>query len=102
MKRKTEPSTVILKITSAIAVKGVVVRPGQLIEMTNAEAINLLQRGKAELATEADEVKEDAPVDLSKLSKAQLVEAAAALGIDLKDSDTKAAIISAIEAKKAE
>jgi ribosomal protein L9 len=45
---------VTLKLTSAIALDGKIFRPGTLVEVTDNEAKNLLQRGKAVLATEAD------------------------------------------------
>jgi hypothetical protein len=46
--------TVVLKVVSAIAVAGQVVTPGELIEVTQSEAKNLLHRGKCVVATEAD------------------------------------------------
>lgn len=46
--------TVILKLTSAIVVAGQVIRPGNLVEVTESEARDLLHRGKAVVATEAD------------------------------------------------
>lgn len=44
------PKTLILRLTSAIALAGVVIRAGELVEVTVAEAKDLLRRGKAELA----------------------------------------------------
>lgn len=46
--------TVVLKVVSCIAVAGQVVRPGELIEVTESEAKNLLHRGRCVVATEAD------------------------------------------------
>ena len=46
--------SVFLKLTSAIAIDGAVVRAGSLVEVTQAEAKNLMHRGKAVLATERD------------------------------------------------
>lgn len=46
--------TIWLKVTSAIVVGGEIAMPGELIEVTQAEAKNLLHRGKAELATAED------------------------------------------------
>jgi len=46
--------SVFLKLTSAIAIDGAVVRAGSLVEVTQTEAKNLLHRGKAVLATERD------------------------------------------------
>lgn len=56
-----------LKLTCAIAVDGQVLRPGTLVEMSEAEAKNLLGRGKAVLATEVDGVK--AQPESSKAAK---------------------------------
>lgn len=44
------PKTLILRLTSAIALAGAVIRAGELVEVTVAEAKDLLRRGKAELA----------------------------------------------------
>lgn len=94
--------TVTLKLASAIAIDGDVVKRGSLVEVDEALAINLLNRGKAELATDEDGVDDD-DADLSKLNKAQLVELAAELGvITVGDGNTKAEIVAAIEAAKAD
>lgn len=50
--------TVVLKVVSAIAVAGQVIRPGGLVEVTESEAKNLLHRGKCVVATEDDGVEE--------------------------------------------
>lgn len=98
--------TAILKLTSAIAIAGVICKAGDIVEVPEQAAKNLLHRGKAVLATADDEGggsdegddKRDAP-DLSKLNKAQLLEAAAAAGVtDVTDQNTKAEILAAIEA----
>ncbi len=47
--------TVMLKVTSAFLVGGDVARSGEVVEVTTAEAKDLLHRGKAVLATAADE-----------------------------------------------
>jgi len=46
--------TVHLKLTSAIAVGGHVIKPPSIVEVTEGEAKDLLHRGKAVLATEED------------------------------------------------
>lgn len=46
--------TIWLKVTSAIVVGGDIAKPGELVEVTQGEAKNLLHRGKAELATAED------------------------------------------------
>ncbi len=50
--------TVMLKVTSAFLVGGELARSGEVVEVTTAEAKDLLHRGKAVLATAADEPKE--------------------------------------------
>ena len=49
--------TVMVKVTSAFLVDGEVARKGEVVEVTTAEAKDLLHRGKAVLATAADEPK---------------------------------------------
>lgn len=97
----------VLKLTSAIVVDGGIVKAGQLVELSEAEAKNLLSRGKAVLATAADGYEghdddESSGVDLSKLNKAQLQDIAKGHEIAFEDSTTKAQLIAAIEAKEAE
>lgn len=53
---KKEQEAVMLKVSSAFVLDGEVVKKGELIETTDAEARRLLARGKVELATD-DEVK---------------------------------------------
>lgn len=48
--------TFVLKLTSAIAVDGVVLKAGELVELVEAEAKSLLARGKAVLATIEDDL----------------------------------------------
>jgi len=48
--------SVFLKLTSAIGLGGVIARAGTIVEVTEAEAINLLDRGKAILAEAEDAV----------------------------------------------
>lgn len=87
-----------LKLTAAIVIDGEICKAGELVELSEVEARNLLSRGKAELhgMTEADEI------DLSKLNKTALQELAKSLEIEFTDADTKAQLIAAIEAKQAE
>ena len=46
--------SVVVKLTSAIAVEGQIVRAGELVELSHAEAVNLLHRGKCTIADEGD------------------------------------------------
>lgn len=98
----------VLFLTSAIVVDGGIVKAGQLVELSEPEAKNLLSRGKARLATAddgyegADNDGETSGVDLSRLNKTQLQEIAKGHEIAFEDSTTKAQLIAAIEAKEAE
>ncbi|WP_036041599.1 hypothetical protein [Bradyrhizobium yuanmingense] len=47
-------STIFMKLVGAIVVGGEVVRPPAIVEVTEAEAVNLAHRGKAVPATAAD------------------------------------------------
>lgn len=49
------PESIVLKVTSAFLVGGKLAKAGELVEVTTAEAKDLLARGKANLATVADE-----------------------------------------------
>ena len=66
-----------LKLTSAIAVDGEVMKAGSIVEVSEIEAKNLLSRGKAELHGE----QAAAPRDLNALTKAELLELAEQLQI---------------------
>ncbi|MBF9235583.1 hypothetical protein [Microvirga alba] len=46
--------SIILKVTSAMIVGGQIAKPGEMIEVTHAEAKDMLHRGKAVLATATD------------------------------------------------
>lgn len=96
----------VLFLTSAIVVDGGIVKAGQLVELSEPEAKNLLSRGKARLATADDGYEgaddESSGVDLSKLKKAQLQEIAKGHEIEFDDKTTVAQLIAAIEAKEAE
>lgn len=101
--------SVVVKLTSAIVVDGQIVRAGELVEVSHAEAVNLLHRGKCTISDESDislteeEQREEAERvqreqaealeqqkhgqgqperDLDKLRKAELVELAESEGIE--------------------
>ena len=88
--------SVLLKLTSAIVISGVIAKAGEVVEVTEQEAKNLLARGKGELHGEqlADEV----DLDLSKKTKDQLLEIADNLEIEGAAKMNKAQLIEAIEA----
>ncbi len=50
----TEEKNVFVKLTAAIAIGGAIHKAGTTVEVTEANAKNLLNRGKALIATEAD------------------------------------------------
>ena len=53
---RKEIKSIVLKLATAIAIDGDVVRAGSLVEVDEAIAKNMLHRGKAELATAEDGV----------------------------------------------
>ncbi|ANN86114.1 endonuclease VII [Enterobacter phage Arya] len=88
--------SVLLKLTSAIVIAGSIAKAGEVVEVTELEAKNLLARGKGVLNDEqpADEV----DLDLSKKTKDQLLEIADNLEIEGAAKMNKAQLIEAIEA----
>lgn len=62
---------VAIKVTSAFMVGGEIARPGEIVEVTNAEAKDLLHRGMAVLATADDE---PAAVEVDAEPEAETVE----------------------------
>lgn len=88
--------SVLLKLTSAIVIAGAIAKAGEVVEVTELEAKNLLARGKGVLNDEqpADEV----DLDLSKKTKDQLLEIADNLEIEGAAKMNKAQLIEAIEA----
>lgn len=88
--------SVLLKLTSAIVISGAIAKAGEVVEVTELEAKNLLARGKGVLNDEqpADEV----DLDLSKKTKDQLLEIADNLEIEGAAKMNKAQLIEAIEA----
>lgn len=88
--------SVLLKLTSAIVIAGAIAKAGEVVEVTELEAKNLLARGKGVLNDEqhADEV----DLDLSKKTKDQLLEIADNLEIEGASKMNKAQLIEAIEA----
>lgn len=88
--------SVLLKLTSAIVIAGAIAKSGEVVEVTELEAKNLLARGKGVLNDEqpADEV----DLDLSKKTKDQLLEIADNLEIEGAAKMSKAQLIEAIEA----
>lgn len=92
----------VLKLTSAVAFGGVISKAGDLVEASEAEAKNLLHRGKAVLATAEDGVEQDGEddsgEDLSKFTKEKLLEVAKDRGVEIGSGASKAQIIEAITA----
>lgn len=88
--------TVLLKLTSAITIGGEIAKRGDVIEVSEVEAKNLLSRGKAELNEEQQ--LDDESLDITKMNKDQLVSLADQMEIEGADKMTKAQLIEAIEA----
>lgn len=86
-------NSIVLKLTSAIVVDGEVMKKGSLIEVSEAEAKNLLHRGKAELH-DVQPVGEE--IDITKLNKDQLIDLAEQHEIEGANKMTKAQLIEAI------
>lgn len=67
--------SVFLKVSSAFLVGGSLAKRGEVVEVTNAEAKDLLARGKAVVATEKDAPVEKAPARVGLVEdKAPVVE----------------------------
>lgn len=88
--------SVLLKLTSAIAIGGAIAKAGEVVEVTELEAKNLLARGKGKLHDE--QPADEADLDLSKKTKDQLLEIADNLEIEGAAKMNKAQLIEAIEA----
>lgn len=65
-----------LKITSAVAINGEIVTAGNIVEVSEVLAKDLLRRGKAELAT--DDMDEAPAEEVKPLTKAEKAAAAKA------------------------
>lgn len=97
--------TYTLLITSALVITGAVYRAGDLVEINEIDAKQILARGKATLADEQpnmapEDIGASAPINLGRLNKAKLTEMAVGLGIDVTDAMTNKEIINAIESKE--
>lgn len=92
--------SVLIKLTSAIAIAGAIAKAGEVVEVTELEAKNLLARGKGVLHDE--QPADEGDLDLTKKTKDQLLAIADGLEIEGTDKMTKAQLIEAIEAKEGE
>lgn len=96
--------TYFLKLTSAIVIDGQISRGGEIIEVSEIEAKNLLHRGKAVLATAADGVEpakvhqEDDGQEIAQWPKQKLLDYAKKHGIEVADGMTRAKLVEIIEA----
>ena len=107
MKARGVQSGLALLIESVHKEKGI--PKEMLVEVIEQEAKNFLHRGKAELASAEDlqaagielPAEDDDSEDLSKLTKAKLLELAKERGVSIGDAASKAQIIEAIEAAAA-
>ena len=77
----------VVALTAATVIEGVIRKRGEEVELTKAEAENLLYRGRAEIIG-SDEASEDQVIDLGKMKKPELVELATEYGIENADALT--------------
>lgn len=89
-----------LELASATVIEGKIIRRGAEVTVDEAVAKNLLARGKAKLVSAPDDDGDEGSegVDLSRLNKAQLIDAAQALGIEGATEMSKAQLVAAIQA----
>lgn len=89
-------TNVVIALTSAVVINGEIRKKGDEVEVSHALAQDLLRRGRGTLVEGDDEGQE---VDLSTLTKAQLVEFAVhEYELELDASLTKEKMIEAIQA----
>ncbi|MEQ1229914.1 hypothetical protein U4959_06620 [Acinetobacter junii] len=89
-------TNVVIALTSAVVIDGEIRKKGDEVEVSHALAQDLLRRGRGTLVEGDDEGQE---VDLSTLTKAQLVEFAVhEYELELDASLTKEKMIEAIQA----
>lgn len=88
--------SVLIKLTSAIAISGGIAKAGEVVEVTELEAKNLLARGKGVLNDEQPANEDDLAIE--KMTKDQLVDIAEQMEIEGAAKMTKAQLIEAITA----
>lgn len=88
--------SVLIKLTSSIAIAGAIAKAGEVVEVTELEAKNLLARGKGKLNDEQPADSDD--LDIEKMTKDQLVDLADQMEIEGAAKMTKAQLIEAITA----
>lgn len=88
--------SVLIKLTSAIAIAGAIAKAGEVVEVTELEAKNLLARGKGVLNDEQPAQDDDLAIE--KMTKDQLVDIAEQMEIEGAAKMTKAQLIEAITA----
>lgn len=91
-----QSKTFVLKLTSAIAMDGEIIKAGDLVEVTEKEAKNLLHRGKGVLAGEKE--LEQSAANLADLTVEALRKIADDAGVEGYRDLKKAELIAAIEA----
>ncbi|MFC6053885.1 hypothetical protein A6M14_09625 [Acinetobacter sp. Ac_877] len=90
--------TVVIALTSAVAIDGEIRIAGEEVEVDQELAKDLLTRGRGVLVEDNSSSIEEDEVDLSKMTKAQLVEfALQEYELELDASLTKDALIEAIQ-----
>ncbi|MCX5466253.1 hypothetical protein [Acinetobacter nematophilus] len=87
---------VLIKLTAAVVIEGVIRRAGEEIEINEQLAKELLYRGRGTLVESNNDHEDE--IDLSKMTKAQLIEfAKSEYDVELENSLTKEQIIEAIQ-----
>lgn len=97
--------TIVVELTSALAIDGVICKAGEVVEVSELEAKNFLHRGKAKFfepedGTDEAAAEDDADDDLMKLTKDELNALAKEAGVETTDRMVKAEIIAALKAAK--
>ena len=89
----------LIQLTSAVAIDGAIRPAKAMVEVDESLARDLMRRGKAVLAevqNAAPQVDAKADVDLATMTKAQLAEVAAGLGIENAGKMNKTQLLDAI------
>ncbi|BBF76061.1 hypothetical protein [Acinetobacter ursingii] len=91
--------TIVIALTTAVVISGEIHKAGDQIEVDEALAKDLLNRGRGTLVEADHEDNQDIEIDLAKMTKAQLLEFAQhEYELELDASLTKEKLIEAIQA----
>lgn len=91
--------TIVIALTTAVVISGEIHKAGDHVEVDEALAKDLLNRGRGTLVEADHEDNQDIEIDLAKMTKAQLLEFAQhEYELELDASLTKEKLIEAIQA----